>query len=77
MKPHGFAIEDARARDGPSLGQGSCLRRNAGAIAACPRTGLDALSREVWRAYGADVLSEGEASELCEAIAARRVVPLS
>ncbi len=45
------------------------------AIAACQRTGLDALSREVWRAYGADVLTEAEASELCEAIAARRVVP--
>ena len=42
------------------------------AIAACQRTGLDALSREVWRAYGADVLTETEASELCEAIAARR-----
>ncbi len=46
------------------------------AIAACRRTGLDALAREVWRAYGADVLSESEASELCEAIAARRAVPL-
>lgn len=45
------------------------------AIAACQRTGLDALAREVWRAYGADVLSAAEASELCEAIAARRAVP--
>ena len=47
------------------------------AIAACQRTGLDALSREVWRAYGADVLTAAEASELCEAIAARRAVPSS
>ncbi len=46
------------------------------AIAACQRTGLDALAREVWRAYGADVLTEVEASDLCEAIAARRAVPL-
>ena len=45
------------------------------AIAACQRTGLDALSREVWRAYGSDVLTAAEASELCEAIAARRAIP--
>ncbi len=46
------------------------------AIATSQRMGLDALAREVWRAYGADVLTEVEASELCEAIAARRVVPV-
>ena len=45
------------------------------AITATPRSGLDALAKEVWRAFGADVLSADEASELCEAIAARRAVP--
>ena len=45
------------------------------AITAAPRSGLDALAKEVWRAYGADVLSDVETSELCEAIAARRVIP--
>jgi hypothetical protein len=45
------------------------------AVMASPRAGLDALAKEVWRAFGADVLSADEASELCEAIAARRVVP--
>ena len=45
------------------------------AIMAAPRSGLDALAKEVWRAFGADVLSDVETSELCEAIAARRVVP--
>ena len=44
------------------------------AIAASPRSGLDALAKEVWRAFGGDVLSEAEASEMCEAIAARRVI---
>lgn len=42
------------------------------AIAATPRTGLDALVKDVWRAYGAGELSDTEAGELCEAIAARR-----
>ena len=45
------------------------------AITAAPRSGLDALAKEVWRAFGADVLSDVETSELCEAIAARRVIP--
>ena len=44
------------------------------AVMASPQSGLDALAKEVWRAFGADVLSADEASELCEAIAARRVV---
>jgi hypothetical protein len=45
------------------------------AVMASPRSGLDTLAKEVWRAFGADVLSADEASELCEAIAARRAVP--
>ena len=44
---------------------------------AAPRSGLDALAKEVWRAFGVDALSEVEASILCELIAARRVVPVS
>ena len=44
------------------------------AVKASPLSGLDALAKEVWRAYGADVMSADEASELCQAIAARRVV---
>lgn len=47
------------------------------AVKVSPRSGLDALAKEVWRAFGADVLTAEEASELCEAIAARRVVPAS
>lgn len=47
------------------------------AIAAAPRSGLDALAQQVWAAYGADALSADEASELCEAIAARRAPPPS
>ena len=47
------------------------------AVRSSPLTGLDALSKEVWRAYGSDVLSADEASELCEAIAARRAVPVT
>ena len=45
------------------------------AVKASPRSGLDALAKEVWRAFGADVLSADEASELCEAIAAKRAIP--
>ena len=44
-------------------------------ITAAPRLGLDALAQQVWAAYGSDVLSADEASELCEAIAARRAPP--
>ena len=47
------------------------------AVMASPLSGLDALAKEVWRAFGSDVLSGAEASELCEAIAARRAVPTS
>lgn len=47
------------------------------AITATPRSGLDALAKDVWRAFGADLLSADEASELCEAIAAKRVVAVS
>ncbi len=39
------------------------------AIMAAPRSGLDALAKAVWQAYGADALSEAEASELCELVA--------
>ncbi len=42
---------------------------------AAPRSGLDALAKAVWQAYGADALSEAEASELCELVASRRVIP--
>ena len=42
------------------------------AVKASPLSGLDALAKEVWRAFGSDMLSATEASELCEAIAARR-----
>ncbi len=45
------------------------------AIMAAPRSGLDALAKAVWQAYGADALSEAEASELCELVASRRVIP--
>ena len=47
------------------------------AVKASPRSGLDALAKEVWRAFGADQLSADEASELCEAIAARRSATVS
>ena len=47
------------------------------AIMASPLTGLDALSKGVWRAYGAGVLDDAEAGSLCELIATRRVVPTS
>jgi hypothetical protein len=47
------------------------------AVKASPRSGLDALAKEVWRAFGADVLTAVEASELCEAIALRRAVPVA
>ncbi len=45
------------------------------AIMAAPRSGLDAMAKAVWQAYGADALSEAEASELCELVASRRVIP--
>ncbi len=41
------------------------------AIMAAPRSGLDALAKAVWQAYGADALSEAEASELCELVASK------
>ena len=44
------------------------------AIIASPLTGLDALAQKVWAAYGVDALTAAEASELCKALAARRVV---
>lgn len=44
---------------------------------ASPRSGLDALAQKVWAAYGADTVTEAEASDLCELIAARRVVPVN
>ncbi len=44
------------------------------AIAASPLTGLDALSKSIWQAYGAGAVNDAEASELCELIAARRAV---
>ena len=47
------------------------------AVMASPRSGLDALAKEVWRAFGVDALSADEASELCEAIAARRSATVS
>ena len=44
------------------------------AVMAAPLTGLDALSKGVWQAYGAGALDDAEAGVLCELIAARRVV---
>ncbi len=37
------------------------------AARSSPLTGLDALAKQVWAAFGADALSAIEASELCEA----------
>ncbi len=45
------------------------------AIMAAPRSRLDVLAKAVWQAYGADALSEAQASELCELVASRRVIP--
>ena len=42
------------------------------AVMAAPLTGLDALSKGVWQAYGAGALDDAEAGALCELIAARR-----
>ncbi|RYB01373.1 transcriptional regulator [Lichenibacterium ramalinae] len=42
------------------------------AVMAAPLTGLDALSKGVWQAYGAGVLDDEETGVLCELIAARR-----
>ncbi len=42
------------------------------AVMAAPLTGLDALSKGVWQAYGAGALDDVEAGALCELIAARR-----
>ncbi len=42
------------------------------AVMAAPLTGLDALSKGVWQAYGAGALDDAEAGSLCELIAARR-----
>ena len=44
------------------------------AILAAPLTGLDALSKGIWQAYGAGALDDVEAGALCELIAARRAV---
>lgn len=45
------------------------------AVMAAPLTGLDALSKGVWAAYGAGALDDAEAGALCELIAVRRAVP--
>lgn len=42
------------------------------AVMAAPLTGLDALSKGVWQAYGAGALDDDETGVLCELIAARR-----
>ena len=42
------------------------------AVMAAPLTGLDALSKGVWQAYGAGALDDEETGVLCELIAARR-----
>ncbi len=47
------------------------------AIMAAPRSGLDALAKAVWQAFGADALSETEASELCELVASKRAIPVA
>ena len=69
-----FPAAFARAENGPDKGQEMFVEECRRAITAAPRSGLDALAKEVWRAFGANVLSAEEASELCEAIAARRVI---
>ena len=68
------AIGPALPSGRPHTGQRMFIEECRRAITAAPRSGLDALAKEVWRAFGADVLSADEASELCEAIAARRVI---
>ena len=42
------------------------------AVMVAPLTGLDALSKGVWQAYGAGALDDEETGVLCELIAARR-----
>ena len=42
------------------------------AVMAAPLTGLDALAKGVWQAYGAGALDDEETGVLCELIAARR-----
>ena len=69
-----FPAAFARAENGPDEGQEMFVEECRRAVMAAPRSGLDALAKEVWRAFGADVLSADEASELCEAIAAKRVI---
>ena len=66
-------IEDVRADDGSDEGQRMFVEECRRAVRSSPLSGLDALAKEVWRAYGANVLTDTEASELCEAIAAKRV----
>ncbi len=52
------------------------MRKNAGAPSwRRRRSGLRCSGKAVWQAYGADALSEAEASELCELVASRRVIP--
>jgi len=46
----------------------------AGAIAAAPLSTLDDLSRDVWRALAAGMLSDANAQHLAEVIHARRTV---
>ena len=59
------------------MGQGMFVEEIRRAVEVSPRAGLDALAKEVWRAFGVDAVSDIEASELCELIAARRVIQSS
>lgn len=45
------------------------------AITAAPLAGLDGLAKGVWDAWGVGALSDDEAGEACEMIAARRSTP--
>ncbi len=69
-----FSDRPRFARRGPDEGQDVFAEQVQRAIAATPRAGLDALSKEVWAAYGTGALTDAEAGEACEMIAARRAV---
>ena len=69
-------IGNARLQDGPSLGQGICSRMTSGEpLPGTPRERLAELAAAVWKGFACGALQEGEAQQLAEEIAARKVIP--